>query len=416
LSESVTDRFLRYVKVDTQSKDEADSFPSTEKQFDLARMLVEELKALGVSDARVDENCYVYATLEANLSGSTSERDVPVIAFIAHMDTSLDAPGANVKPQIITYEGGDIVLPGDPNFVISPEENPLLNDYIGMKIITSDGTTLLGADNKSGLAEIMTAVETMLNDRSIPHGTIRICFTPDEEVGKGVDKIDLEAVGAKYAYTMDGGEMGEIENETFNAALAVFTVMGYNVHPGYAKNKMINSIKVANELIAEVGAQPSPEDTEDKQGYLHIHNLQGSVNKTVIKILIRDHDPELMEEKRQYLRGVKEQMSEKHPETEISLDIKEYYQNMKVILDEYPDVVENALEAVRRTGMEPKLRSIRGGTDGARLCFMGLPTPNIFAGGVNFHSKKEFVPIPAMEKAVETIIELVKIYVEKASG
>jgi tripeptide aminopeptidase len=414
LVENVVDRFFRYIKIDTQSQDDVDDFPSTQKQFDLAKLLVEELKTMGLTDAHVDENCYVYATLEANLSGSMSAREVPIIGLVAHMDTSPEAPGANIKPQVITYEGGDIVLPEDPKMVISPEKNPELNDYVGMKIITSDGTTLLAADDKCGLAEIMTALETMINDKSIPHGTVKVCFTPDEEVGKGVDKIDLKKFNPKIAYTMDGGEMGEIENETFNAAAATFTVKGYNVHPGYAKDKMVNSIKVATDIMAEVGAKPSPENTEGKEGYLHIHHLTGTVDETVVKILIRDHDSGLMEEKRQYLREIRDKYAEKHPKGEILLDIKEYYRNMKSVLDEYPYAIDNALEAVERAGLKPKLASIRGGTDGARLCFMGVPTPNVFGGGINFHSKKEFVPIPAMEGAVRTIIELLKIYVEKA--
>lgn len=412
LSESGLDRFLRYVKVDTQSDEGSETNPSTKKQFDLANMLVDELKQMGVSDARVDENCYVYATLEANLPDGVSPDKVPAVAFVAHMDTSPEEPGANVDPQIIKYEGGDIVL--KDGSTISPDDIHELNDYVGMDIVTTDGTTLLGADDKAGIAEIMTAVERLIEDRSIYHGTMKICFTPDEEVGRGVDNISLDDLGAKIAYTMDGGEMGEIEDETFNAALAVFTIKGYNVHPGYAKDKMINSVKTGTRIMELVGAQPSPENTEGREGYLHIHNVNGSVDKTVIKILIRDHDIGKMEEKREFLRGVYKQVQDEFPNAKVDLDIKEYYQNMKVILDEHPLVVQAAVDGVRRAGIEPKKRIIRGGTDGARLSFMGVPTPNIFGGGLNFHSKKEFIPVPAFEYGTKTVIEILKIYYEQA--
>jgi len=405
--ESVTDRFLRYVKIDTQSKFEVDKIPSTDKQFDLAKLLVEELKAIGLEDAEVDENCYVMATLPA----SPGMEDKPVVGFIGHVDTSPEAPGKADPIIWKNYDGNDIKLPKE-DIVISPEENPELKNYVGQDIITSNGATLLGADDKAGVAEIMAAVETMAADDSIKHGKVRVAFTPDEEVGKGADLFDVEKFGAKFAYTIDGGEVGEVENETFNAASAVFKLKGYNVHPGYAKDKMKNSLRAMGYLLTLLPQDMAPETTDGWEGYLHPYDLKGDVENTELKVLLRDFETEGLENKRKIAEDIKAKVEEKFPDIEVGLEIKYFYKNMKVVLDEHPEVMDIAMEAVRRTGMEPKLQNVRGGTDGARLCFMGLPTPNLFDGGHNFHGKKEFIPIPSMEKAVEVIIEIAKLTAE----
>jgi tripeptide aminopeptidase len=403
MSEPVKDRFLRYVKIDTQSQEDVDKIPSTDNQFTLAKMVVEELKKIGLSDAQVDEHCYIMATLAA----SSGSEDKPTIGFIAHMDTSPEAPGL-ANPMIWeNYDGKEIKLPKE-EIILSPSENAELSDYIGQTIITSDGASLLGADNKAGVAEIVSAIEIMKNDPTIKHGKIRIAFTPDEEVGKGANLFDVEKFGCVFAYTIDGGELGEVENETFNAATATLKFKGYNVHPGYAKNKMKNSMRAAGYAITLLPADTAPETTEGWEGYLHPHHLKGSVEETQIKVLIRDFKDEGMDEKRKMLNEIKMKVEEKYPDIDVTLDIKESYKNMKVVLDEHKHVLDFALSACKRAGVEPKLKNIRGGTDGARLCFMGLPTPNIFAGGINFHGKKEFIPVESMESAVKVIIEIAK--------
>ncbi len=407
MAESVESRFLRYVKIDTQSEYEKEVVPSSAKQFDLARMLTEELKAMGLEDAEVNEHCYVMATLPA----SFGFEEKPTVGFIAHMDTSPDVSGES-DPQIWkNYDGQEIRLP-EGGVRISPNENPELKNYIGQNIITSNGNSLLGADDKAGVAEIMTALEILVNDPSIKHGKIRVAFTPDEEVGKGTEFFNVEKFAADFAYTMDGGELGEVENETFNAATATVILKGYNVHPGYAKNKMKNSIRAAGYFITLLPEDMSPETTEGWEGYLHPNTFKGEVEKTEIKILIRDFEDKGMEEKKRMLEDIKKKVNNRYPEVEIELEIKESYKNMKIVLDEHPHVLEIAMKAVERAGLYPRLKNIRGGTDGARLCFMGLPTPNIFAGGLNFHGKKEFIPIPSMEKAVKVIIEIAKIVAE----
>ncbi len=407
MEESVADRFLRYVKIDTQSKTEEGKVPSTDKQFTLARMLVEELKALGLEDAEVDEHCLVLATLPA----SPGLEDKPVIGFIAHMDTSPEASGA-AEPLIWKdYDGGEIRLPkGD--VVISPDENVELKEYMGQDIITSSGNSLLGADDKAGVAEIMTALEVMVNDPSIKHCKIRVAFTPDEEVGKGTKFFDVEKFGSKFAYTFDGGEVGEVENETFNAATAKITFKGYNVHPGYAKDKMRNSLRAAGHFITLLPMDMAPETTEGMEGYFHPNTFNGCVEESVMKVLIRDFMDEGMQEKKAILEDIKRKVNERYPDFKIIIDIIESYRNMKVVLDKHSHVLEIAMEACRRAGIEPKLKNVRGGTDGARLSFMGLPTPNIFTGGINFHSIKEFVPVQSMEKAVQVIIEISKLAAE----
>jgi tripeptide aminopeptidase len=408
------DRFFRYVKIDTQSQEDVeDRYPSTEKQKELLKMLVKELQELDLKDVKMDKYGYVTATLPSNLSRQDSA-GVPVIGLIAHVDTSPEVSGVNVKPVIHSnYQGEDIELPGDANQVLHYSENPALKEHIGDDIITSDGKTLLGADNKAGIAEIMTLLEYLKENPGIRHGTIRVGFTPDEEVGAGTKYFDVKKFNADYAYTVDGETVGEIENETFNAAAATFTVHGVNVHPGYAKNKLVNAIRIVSEIVQELKDDPAPETTEKREGYLHPYVIEGGIEKASVKCLIRDFDRSGMEEKAQRLASIQKKIAAKHPKAKIELDIKESYQNMRVKLDEDPKAVEYALEAVKRAGIEPQLQLIRGGTDGARLCFMGLLTPNIFTGGHNFHSKQEWIAVQAMEKAVETLKSLVQIWVEK---
>lgn len=413
--DSMLDRFFRYVKIDTQSQEGVeDKYPSTDKQKDLLKLLVEELKELGLSDAAMDQYDYVMATLPSNLEPARAKR-VPVIGLIAHVDTSPEVSGANVKPIIHkNYQGDDLTLPGDPSQVLRFEENPALRDHIGHDIITSDGTTLLGADDKAGITEVMTLLEYLRDHPEVKHGTLRIGFTPDEEVGAGTKYFDVKKFAADFAYTVDGETVGEIENETFNAAAATFTVHGINVHPGYAKNKLVNAIKIVADILTEMKNDPSPETTEKREGYLHPYVLEGGVEKASVKYLVRDFEKSGMNEKAARLRQVCEKIGERYPKAKIELEIKESYENMKVKLDEDPRVVDYALEAVSRAGIEPRLQLIRGGTDGARLSFMGLLTPNIFTGGHNFHGKLEWIAVQAMEEAVDTLVELVQIWVEKS--
>jgi tripeptide aminopeptidase len=408
MPESVMDRFLRYVKIDTQSQDDTENIPSTDKQFTLGRMLVDELKNIGLSDAEMDENCYVMATLPA----TPGYEDRPIVGFIAHMDTSPEAPGLSNPMIWENYDGKEIKLPKE-GIIISPSENRELNDYVGQTIITSDGASLLGADDKAGCAEILTAMERLVNDPSIEHGKIKVAFTPDEEVGKGVDKFDVKKFGCDFAFTMDGGEIGEVENETFNAATATIKFKGYNVHPGYAKNKMKNSMRAAGYFITLLPGNMAPETTEGWEGYLHPHHLTGAVEESQVKVLIRDFKDEGMEEKGKLLNELTSKVEDKYPDVKVNLQIKESYKNMKVILDKHEHVLNYALSAVKNVGIEAKLKNIRGGTDGARLCFMGVPTPNIFAGGINFHGKKEFIPVPSMESAVNVIVEIAKLVAEQ---
>lgn len=408
-------RFFRYVKIDTQSQEGVeDRYPSTEKQKDLLELLVDELKELGLKDVEMDKYGYVTATFPGNLTKEENAK-VPVIGLLAHVDTSPDVSGANVKPVIHeNYDGGDIVLPGDPKVVLKAAENPALKEHIGDEIITSDGTTLLGADNKAGIAEIMALFEYLKNHPEVRHGTIRVAFTPDEEVGAGTKYFDVKKFNADYAYTIDGETVGEIENETFNAAGATFTVHGVNVHPGYAKNKLVNAVRIVSDIVKEMEKDAAPETTEKREGYLHPHGIEGGVEKAILKVLIRDFDQAGMIAKSDRLKSIRDKIATRYPKANVELEIKESYQNMKVKLDEDPKVVEYALEAVKRAGIEPQLQLIRGGTDGARLCFMGLLTPNIFTGGHNFHSKLEWIAVQAMEKTVETLKHLIRIWVEKS--
>ncbi len=407
----VVDRFVRYAKVWTTSEEGVeDKYPSTERQKDLLRLLVVELKKLGLKDPAIDKHGYVMATLPSNLP---KKKKVPVIGLIAHVDTSPEVSGKGVRPIMHKdYDGKDIVLPGDPKVIIKVEENPHLLDNIGGTIITSDGTTLLGADDKAGVAAIMSAIAIMVKDDKIKHGKVRIAFTPDEEVGNGTKYFDVKAFGADIAYTIDGGQLGEVEDETFNAMSATFTVKGINYHPGYAKGKMVNAIRIMTEIANLVPATISPETTEKREGYLHPHKISGSVEEASLQLLIRDFTMEGVGEKVAILESIAELARSKYPKATIDLDIKESYRNMKYKLDEEPRAIEYAIEAVKRAGVEPIKAIVRGGTDGSRLSYMGLPTPNIFAGGMNFHSKLEYVPVASLEASVRTILELVKLYAQ----
>jgi tripeptide aminopeptidase len=404
-------RFLSYVKYDTQSSEESETYPSTMKQLELSNKLVEELKELGLNDVEITEHGYVFGTLESNV-----KKEVPTIGFIAHVDTSPEVSGANVNPIINeNYQGKDIVLKNDSNQLIEFDMNPALQNCIGHDIITTDGTTLLGADNKAGIAEIMGAVQYLNENPEIKHGKIRIAFTVDEEVGTGTQNFDVKQFGADYAYTIDGETAGEVEDETFCADTAIVTIKGVNVHPGYAKNKLISAIKIGTEFIEKLPKNSlSPETTEKREGYLHPHNFSGGVEETKLIFLVRDFEVNGLKEKENFLQKMCDELKTKYPKASLSLEIKESYRNMKIKLNEKPEVVEYALEAVKRSGLEPIKNLIRGGTDGARLSFMGVLTPNIFTGGHNFHSKKEWISIQDMEKAVETIVHLTQIWTEKS--
>ncbi|MGA1866008.1 MAG: peptidase T [Thermoplasmatota archaeon] len=411
----VLDRFIRYVKVWTTSQEGVEeSYPSTERQKDLLRMLLEELKGMGLEDAEMDEHGYVMATLPGNIVGEKASR-VPTIGLIAHVDTSPEVSGKDVKPILHeNYDGSDLVLPGEEGVIIEVRENPHLLENIDNTIITSDGSTLLGADDKAGVAEIMAAVKLLVEDQSFTHGKVRIGFTPDEEVGNGTKYFDVQKFGADIAYTIDGGEIGEVEDETFNAMSATFTINGINVHPGYAKDRLVNSIRIAAEIIDMVPPTIAPETTEGRTGYLHPHHITGGVEETTVKLLIRDFTMEGMGEKVNILENIAEHQRARYPKARIDLDINESYRNMKFKLDEDPRVVDYAVEAVSRAGVAPKKAIIRGGTDGAMLSYRGLLTPNLFAGGMNFHSRMEYVPLESMEAAVRTIIELLKVYTERS--
>ncbi len=412
LSTSVLERFLRYVTFDTQASETSETYPSTLKQLDLLRVLVDELKAIGLADAAIDGHGYVTATIPA----TTQKAGVPVIGFIAHVDTSPEMSGAGVKPIVHRgYQGGDLVLPDDPTAVIRVADVPYLRERIGDDIVTASGTTLLGADNKSGVAEIMAAAEYLTAHPEIPHGTIRIGFTPDEEVGAGTKFFDVPKFGAKYAYTMDGGQRGEIEMETFSADAMTITFVGFNTHPGYAKGKMINSIKVAAEFIARLPeGELSPETTDGYEGFVHPYVVNAGVERTAVKLLIRDFQTAGLKEKEEFLARLAEETVAAFPGAAVETRVEESYRNMREVLDHHPEVVENAREAIRRAGLETRERPIRGGTDGSKLSFMGLPTPNLFAGEQNFHSRLEWVSVQDMEKAVEVIVHLGTIWEEKA--
>jgi tripeptide aminopeptidase len=408
---TVTERFLRYVVIDTQSDPASPSCPSTAKQKDLGRVLAAELQAMGIADAHLDEHGYVYATIPA-----TTEKKVPVICFCSHMDTSPDVTGKNVKPQIVkNYRGGDIPLPGDPSQIIRASEHPALSDQIGNDIITTDGTTLLGADNKAGVAEIMDAAQFLVQNPQLKHGTIKILFTPDEEIGRGVDKVDLKKLGAEFAYTIDGESAGQIEDETFSADGASITIEGVSTHPGFAKGRMEHAIKIAAAIVDRLPKDTcSPETTEGMQGFLHPISVSGTLEQATLAFIVRDFKDEGLKDKEALLEGIVKEVMKDYPRSTYRMEIKEQYRNMKRIIDRHPETVEYAIEAIRRAGLTPERNSIRGGTDGSRLSFMGLPCPNIFAGEHAFHSRLEWVSRQDMEKAVQTIVHLATIWEERS--
>ncbi|MGY3214473.1 peptidase T [Mucilaginibacter sp. HD30] len=409
-SSTVAERFLRYIVIDTQSDPDSPTCPSTEKQKNLGRLLVAELLAMGVTDAHIDEHGYVYATVLSN----TSKIDVPVICFCSHMDTSPDCSGEGIKPIIHkNYQGEDMVLPDDPSQVLRLNEHADLNNQIGNDIITASGTTLLGADNKAGLAEIMDACYQLIQHPEIKHGDIRILFTPDEEIGRGVDKVDMEKLGAYAGYTIDGESAGNMENETFSADGAKLIIHGISSHPGFAKGKMQSAIKIAGRIVANLPQDLSPEGTEEMEGFVHPVNISGHVEQAEVDFIIRDFDDVKLAEHAGVIRKITEDVLTDYPGSTYELHIKEQYRNMKNVLDQHPQIVDYGMEAIRRAGMDAKLCSIRGGTDGSRLSFMGLPCPNIFAGEHAFHGKQEWVSVQDMQKAVETILHLCAIWEEK---
>lgn len=407
--QSVVERFIRYIKIDTQSVHKAETYPSTEKQFDLARLLVGELEALGLEDAAMDEYGYVTATLPAN-----SDKDgLPVVGFLAHMDTSPDLSGANVNPQFIeNYDGDVLVLNAEKGIHMSPEEFPDLKKYVGKTLITTDGTTLLGADDKAGEAEIMAAIEYLLEHPEIKHGTIKIGFTPDEEVGSGVDHFDVAAFGADFAYTVDGGEVGEVQYENFNAAGAELTIHGRNVHPGKAKLKMRNALLIGMELNELLPVFERPEFTEKYEGFYHLYQFGGTVEEASMTYIIRDHDRGKFEAKKALLGQAVDFINEKYGDPVIDLKIEDQYYNMRAQVEPHPHIIETAIRAIQAVGLTPKVDPVRGGTDGSRLSYMGLPTPNLFTGGHYGHGKYEFIPTFAMEKAVEMLVKIAELVAE----
>jgi tripeptide aminopeptidase len=407
----VGSRFLNYVKIDTQSDPNSNTNPSTEKQKDLSRILVQELLDIGISDAHLDEWGYVYATIPSN-----SDKKVPTICFCSHVDTSPDCSGANVKPIVhFNWQGNDIILPDDNAQIIKVEEHPDLKSQIGNDIITASGTTLLGADNKAGIAEIMAAAKFLMNNSEIKHGTIKILFTPDEEVGRGTEKVDLEKLGADFAYTMDGESLGTLEDETFSADSVTLTIHGVSTHPGFAIGKLENAMKIAGDILSALPKDTlSPETTEGMEGFIHPTQISGIQESVKLDFIIRDFTVKGLKEKENFLQNIVNQTLEFYPNSSIDFKIIEQYRNMKEVLVNYPYVVDFAMEAIEMTGIRPERRSIRGGTDGSRLSFMGLPCPNIFAGEHAFHSKLEWVSVQDMEKATQVIINLVQIWEKNA--
>lgn len=408
-SEKLKNRFLKYVSFYSESIPFVDEFPSSERQWDIAKYLFEELKSIGLEDVSIDENAYVMGYLPSNL-----DKEVPTIGFISHFDTSPDYSGENVKPQIIeNYDGGNIVLNAELKMNLNPEEFPELKQYKGQTIITTDGTTLLGADDKAGVAEIVTAMEYLIANPEIKHGRIAVGFTPDEEVGRGADFFDVEKFGAEWAYTMDGSEIGELEYENFNAAYAHLTFKGKSVHPGYAKNQMVNAISLAREFADQLPSDEVPELTEGREGFFHLNDFEGNVSEATIKYIIRDHDMTQFEARKKLVEEIVAEMRREYGEDNILLDMKDQYYNMVEKVKEKFQSVEIAEQALKDVGIEPNIKPIRGGTDGSRLSFMGLPCPNIFAGGHNFHGPYEYVPLESMEKAVEVIVRIGELVAEK---
>lgn len=402
---NIVDRFIKYVQFDTESNTETHTTPSTQGQLVLAEELKKELIDLGLTDVTLDNNGYVMATLPAN-----TDNETPTIGFIAHMDTSPDLTGKNVKPRIVkSYDGKDIVLNKDNNIVLSPADFPEMLEFEGQDLIVTDGSTLLGADDKAGIAEIMSAMQHLIDHPEIKHGKIRVCFTPDEEIGEGADHFDVEKFDAEWAYTMDGGTIGELEFENFNAAGAKISIQGRSVHPGYAKGKMVNALLIANKLISLIPENERPEHTTGYEGFFHLVGMSGSVDAASVSFIIRDHDKQLFEKRKQLLQEAVEYLQKLYPVSSIKIEIKDQYYNMKEKVVPVMHIVDYAFDAMQELGITPIVKPIRGGTDGARLSFMGLPCPNIFAGGLNFHGRYEFIPIPSLEKAMQVIVKIVEL-------
>ncbi|PBQ32604.1 peptidase T [Sphingobacteriaceae bacterium] len=407
---TVTERFVRYAKIDTQSNPESPTCPSTEKQKDLSRVLIEELKEMGIKDAELDEHGYVYATIESNTA-----KKVPVLCFCSHVDTAPDCTGTNVKPVIHkNYDGKDIVLPGDTSQVIKVSEHPELQNQIGNDVITTDGTTLLGADDKAGVAEIMDAAHYLMTHPEVKHGKIRILFTPDEEIGRGADKANIKKLGADFGYTLDGGTAGSLENETFSADGVSIKIKGFSTHPGYAKDKMQHAIKIAAQIISKIPNHKTPETTEKKQPFIHPTGISGGLEEVELKFIIRAFDTPTLFELEEELRQIAIEVLSYYDKSSYEFTVTQQYRNMREVLEKNPEIIDNAMEAIKRSGLTPKLDSIRGGTDGSRFSFMGLPCANIFAGEHGIHSKQEWVSTQDMQKAVETIVNLVNIWEENS--
>ena len=399
------DRFVSYVTVDTESDPTSENTPSTKKQWDLANALVAELKDIGMKDVSIDENSYIMATLPSN-----SDKELPIIGFISHFDTSPDFTGANVKPQIIeNYDGSDIVLNKEQNIILSPSYFEDLLLYKGQTIITTDGTTLLGADDKAGITEIISAMEYLINHPELKHGTIKVGFTPDEEIGRGAHKFDVKKFGADWAYTMDGSQVGELEYENFNAAGAVVTVKGKIVHPGYAKGKLINSMYIASQFINSLPKMETPEHTEGREGFFHLHDMNGAVEETKLQYIIRDHDLSKFEARKKIINKLAAELNSQYGREVISVEIKDQYFNMREKIEPVMHIVKIAEEAMIQANIKPLIKPIRGGTDGSQLSYMGLPCPNIFAGGHNFHGRYEYVPVESMQKAIEVIVNIAQL-------
>lgn len=405
---NTTERFLRYVSFDTRSDEDSLTTPSTPGQLHLAEYLAQELADIGMDDVSLDANGYVMATLPA----TTPREGIPTVGFIAHMDTSPDMTGKDVKPRIVTYDGGTIVLNEAERIVLSPDTFPELANYVGQELIVTDGTTLLGADDKAGIAAIVSAMEYLLAHPEIAHGKVRVGFTPDEEIGRGADLFDVDKFGCDWAYTIDGGEIGELEYENFNAAQAVITIKGRNVHPGYAQNKMINAALLATELSASLPPEQRPEKTSGYEGFFHLTRLEATVEEATLHYIIRDHDRALFEQKKDLLRTLVNGMETRYPGC-VTVEVRDQYYNMREIIAPGMEVIEYACEAMRAAGVTPRIRPVRGGTDGARLSFMGLPCPNLFAGGLNFHGRYEYLPVRSLEKSKETIIQLCHIITDQ---
>lgn len=410
MKNEIIDRFTSYVRIDTQSNEESTTCPSTPGQWTLLKMLVEELNSIGMKEVTIDENGYVMATLPSN-----TDKEVPTIGFLAHVDTATDFTGKNVKPQIVeNYDGNDITLNDALHISLSPKDFPNLANYHGHTLITTDGTTLLGADNKAGVAEIMTAMNYLIQHPEIKHGKLRVAFTPDEEIGRGPHKFDVKAFNAHFAYTVDGGPIGELEYESFNAAGAKITIKGNNIHPGSAKGKMVNSMKIAMELNSKLPVEEAPEYTEGYEGFYHLGSFEGDVELTKLSYIIRDHDREKFNAKKANLERIVNDLKEKYGQDNIHLELNDQYYNMKEKIEPVMEIVDTASEAMKKLGIEPITSPIRGGTDGSQLSYMGLPTPNIFTGGENFHGKYEFISVDNMMKATEVIVKIAELFEQKA--